>query len=175
MKCSSSDNELEKEKLLNCLYRSYFSKVKELAPDKLLAMSPASMYYEDMTRDFDDFWGCMLDGVPLDILMPQDSVGTGGCSLEEQPHMWQLWKKTADIHNVRLWCHLEIFERRAFGGTEPFVSADPARVRAQMNNVSPYVEKCICFEFPYFTGNAQGATRLKDEIFTPTTSSVIGV
>jgi len=159
--------DLVSEKLLNRLYREYFSKIKEIAPDKLVAMSPASMFHKGMKNDFLGFWDSLLQGVPLDILMPQDSLGTGGCSLENQSEMWQLWKLAADNNDVRLWCHLEIFERREFGGIRPFLAADPQRVLAQLRNVEPYVERCICFEYPYFAGEAEGAPELKKQIFAP--------
>lgn len=159
--------DLENEKLLNRLYREYFSKIKEIAPDKLVAMSPASMFHKGMKNEFLSFWDSLLDGVPLDILMPQDSIGTAGCSLENQSEMWQLWKMAADSNEVRLWCHLEIFERREFGGVRPFLSADPQRVLAQLKNVEPFVERCICFEYPYFAGDAEGAAELKKQIFAP--------
>ncbi len=157
--------EPEKEKALNYLYREYFGRIREIAPEKKLAVSPASMYYPGMESRFREFWAAMLDGVPLDILMPQDSIGSGCCSLSEQPEMWRLWREVADAHRIRLWCHMELFERREFGGTTPFRAAAPERVAMQLNNLAPYVEKCICFEFPYFAGKAEGGAQLKSRIF----------
>ncbi len=156
---------LSRERLLNSLYREYFSRVKELAPEKMLLMSPGSKYRKGMENDFHEFWLSMLDRVPLDVLAPQDSVGCCGCLLEEQPAMWHAWKRAADALGIHLWANTELFERTEFGGPEPFRAAAPERVLTQLENVSPYVEKCVCFEYPFFAREARGAAELRTRIF----------
>ena len=47
-------------------------------------MSPASIFYPDTEQNFLASWQAILDGVPLDILAPQDSIGCGCCSLYDQ-------------------------------------------------------------------------------------------
>lgn len=109
-------------------------------------MSPASIYEPGKCREFTDSWMAVLDGVPLDILAPQDSIGCGCCTLEEQPEMWSLWSRIAREKQIPLWANIELFERREFGGSAPFTAASAERIAAQCGNVSPYVEKCICWE-----------------------------
>lgn len=154
-----------KEKMLNKLYREYFSRLKELAPKKPIMMSPASFFCPGIKEHFNDYWSALLENVPLDILMPQDSIGCAACSLANQKTMWGFWKEVADKMDLTLWAHTEIFERQTFGGKTPFDAASPQRVAAQLRNLAPFVEKCICFEFPYFSNNAKGGKELKEKIF----------
>ena len=154
-----------KEKMLNTIYREYFSVLKELAPEKPIAISPGSLFCQSMQEHFLDYWMALLENVPLDILMPQDSIGTWGCSLVNQKTMWQFWRKVADAKGITLWSHTEIFERQHFRGKGDFTAASPERVIAQLHNLAPFVEKCICFEYPYFANNAPKAQVLKEKIF----------
>lgn len=41
-------------------------------------------FYPDTEQNFLASWQAILDGVPLDILPPQDSIGCGCCSLYDQ-------------------------------------------------------------------------------------------
>lgn len=153
------------ERRLNRLYRDYFSALKELAPEKDILMSPASKFHPGLENDFVECWLNLLDGVPLDILAPQDSIGCSGCSLADQPDMWECWRRVAEARNIRLWANIELFERRDFGGASPFDAASAERVAAQVRNVSPRVSKCVCWEYPYFAGNAPGGPELRRKIF----------
>jgi hypothetical protein len=77
--------------------------------------------------------------------------------------MWELWKKLADHVGCKLWANIELFERRTFGGEDPFDAASAERVKRQIINVADYVEKCVCWEFSYFiNGKANGSQALKD-------------
>ncbi len=138
--------DFKREKGLNRIYREYFGYVKKMIPGKKILMSPASIYEPGKCREFTDSWMAVLDGVPLDILAPQDSIGCGCCTLEEQPEMWSLWSRIAREKQIPLWANIELFERREFGGSAPFTAASAERIAAQCGNVSPYVEKCICWE-----------------------------
>ena len=155
----------EREKWMNRLYKEYFSIVKNLAPEKKILMSPASKYPAGFENDFLDFWDVMLNEVPLDILAPQDSIGCSGCLLSEQDNMWKLWKQMTSSKGITLWAHMELFERRCFGGPAPFISAPPERVLNQNKNIAPYIEKCICFEYPFFAKSAERADALRTKLF----------
>ena len=159
-----NERSAEREKGMNTLYREYFARVKDLAPEKQIMMSPASKFPAGHEDDFLDFWSVMLDGVPLDILCPQDSVGCSGCLLSEQDQMWKLWKRVTG-ERIHLWAHMELFERRCFGGPAPFISAPPERVLTQNKNLAPYIEKCVCFEYPFFAKGAERADRLRSKLF----------
>ncbi|MBQ9501288.1 MAG: DUF4434 domain-containing protein [Lentisphaeria bacterium] len=157
--------EPEAEKRLNRIYRNYLGRLAQAAPGKKFLISPATMYVPDSSRDFVEFWKVILDGLPPMILAPQDSVGTGCDLLPHAEEMWRLWKNVADHFGFPLWANIELFERVKFSGPDLFHAASPARVRAQINCAAPFVERCICWEYPFFTGRAVGAEALKHEIF----------
>ena len=152
------EHEMQYSKILGTFCRI----ARELLPDKPIVMSPSSKYFEGRDDEFIACWKNLFSiGVP-DILAPQDSIGCGGCNLANQSRMWALWKKLADETKCRLWANIELFERRAFGGEDPFDSASAERVNRQLANVAEYVEKCICWEFSYFVnGNANGSEALR--------------
>jgi hypothetical protein len=109
----------------------------------------------------------LLLKVPLDIMAPQDSIGCAGCNLGIQKAAWDIWAKICDNSGIELWANVELFERRSFGGAVPFVPAAPERVMAQINNVSSFVKKIICWEYPYFAGTkgAAGSELIRKFIF----------
>lgn len=140
----------------------FCSTARALLPGKKIVMSPASKYFENKDEEFLDCWRNIFSkGVP-DILAPQDSIGCGGCNLSNQSAMWKLWRRLADDVGCKLWANIELFERRTFGGEDPFDAASAERVKRQLTNVADYVEKCVCWEFSYFiNGKANGSQSLK--------------
>ena len=142
--------DLRREAGLNRIYREYLNRIKELAPEKKILMSPASIFYPDTEQNFLASWQAILDGVPLDILAPQDSIGCGCCSLYDQTELWRSWHRLAQLRKLSLWANIELFERKEFGGPAPFVTASPERIAAQCRNVAPFAEKNICWEALYF-------------------------
>ncbi|MBR2439676.1 MAG: DUF4434 domain-containing protein [Lentisphaeria bacterium] len=142
--------DLQREQRLHWIYQTYFSKIKEMAPEKKILMSPASKWIPGKEEDFIASWLALFDDVPLDILAPQDSIGCSGCTLDVMPQMWKLWRTVTDRAGITLWANIELFERMEFGGPEPFKTASADRIRQQCRAVAPFVEKCICWEALYF-------------------------
>ena len=142
---------LEKEKQLNHLHRTIFTELKNIAPDHLILISPGTKYFPDTQDEFKEAWSTMLDNVPLDIIAPQDSIGTCGNALATQSRTYQNWKDVTTKTGTRLWGNIELFQRTSFKKTDNFVTAAPNRVQAQLSNASPFVEKIICWEAMYFT------------------------
>lgn len=140
----------ETESMLNLLYRNFFGRVREMAPDKKLLISPGSKYFPGADDDFLAFWTSVFDKALPDIIAPQDSVGCCGCTLENLPDMWKLWKKLTDQLNITLWSNVELFERTEFGGPAPFRRADENRIARQVAVESVYAQKLICWEYPTF-------------------------
>ena len=146
----------ERERFMNELYRRYFSEIKEMLPDKQCAISPATKYGPEAESETIAGWLSILEGVPCDVIAPQDSIGTAGSNLRIQPAAWRAWGEIAQGTGLKLWANVELFERVSFGGEKPFISASPERVRQQLSNVGPHVEKVICWEYPYFVGKEPG-------------------
>ena len=142
--------DLKREERLHWIYQNYFRKIKELAPEKKILMSPSSFWIPGKSEDFTASWQALLDDVPLDILAPQDSIGCSSCKLEYMADVWSLWHQITQRNNISLWANIELFERVEFGGRTPFITASPERILQQCREVAPYVQKCICWEALYF-------------------------
>jgi hypothetical protein len=152
-----------REHIMNCLYGTLFRELKIMAPDKEIMISPASKYFPDMNNDFLDAWNVMLYNVPLDILVPQDSIGCCGTSLADQGHMYQLWRQVACTAGAELWGNIELFERVKFNDPENFVTATTERITAQINNAAPFVQKLVCWEALFFDLNTQNTALVKGQ------------
>jgi Domain of unknown function (DUF4434) len=143
--------DLEKEKFLNEVYREFCGTVKREAPDKNILMSPATKYFPGKMPEMIDSWLAILDDVPLDIMAPQDSIGTCGNELVHQTKTYKAWSEICSQNDITFWSNIEIFERKAaVRGTNHSIPASPKRVAAQINNAAPYAEKLICWEAPYY-------------------------
>ena len=143
--------DLEKEKFLNEIYREFCTTVKSEAPDKEIMMSPATKYFPGKMPEMVNSWLTILDKVPLDIMAPQDSIGTCGNQLIHQEETYKAWLKICRKSGITLWSNIEIFERNeSIRGMNHSVPASPERVASQINNAAPYAEKLICWEAPYY-------------------------
>ncbi len=163
----SVNRDVKKEKFLNELYCRYFSELKSLSPQHKILMCPATKHGDFNGEIIIEGWSNVLNKVPLDIMAPQDSIGCAGCNLGIQQAAWDTWAKICDNSGIKLWANVELFERRSFGGAVPFVPAAPERIMAQINNVSSFVKKIICWEYPYFAGTkgAAGSELIRKFIF----------
>ena len=145
----------EKEQKMNNLFKAFCSNVKKLVSDATLIISPYTLAFDDKDEEFVAAWSSMFDGVAMDILMPQDSIGTGCCSLPKQRKMWQLWKRVADNTDQKLWANVELFQRRSFVSNHPFDPVSLERLKHQMAHVTPYVEKICCWELISFPAHSK--------------------
>lgn len=157
------ERKIEHEAQYSKILGEFCRTARELLPGKKVVMSPASKYFEGKEDEFFSCWKNLFSVSSPDILAPQDSIGCGGSNLSNQSAMWSLWKRLADDVKCTLWANIELFERRVFGGEDPFDAASPERVRTQLANVAPYVTKAVCWEYSYFiNGNANGSKALRD-------------
>lgn len=147
----------EKEKRMNYLYRGFSDMVKDFNSDLKVITSPATMHRVDKTEIFKDFWNAILENSHIDILMPQDSIGTVCSYLHEMDTQWKSWKEVAGNNNIELWSHTEIFERRSYFQKVNLYPASPDRIAVQLALTAPYVTNHACWEMLYFADPASGA------------------
>ncbi len=115
-----------------------------------------------------DSWLEMLDGVPLDILAPQDSIGTCGNQLRHAEAMYKVWNAVCKERGVVFWSNIEIFQRgEDLSLLNHSFTADPERVVAQINLAAPFAEKLLCWEAPYYLCDPENprATALARAVF----------
>lgn len=150
------ERDLYTEKTLNSIYRDFCSRLKDLHPECGIVMSPGTKYYEGKLDEMIDSWNTILDGVQLDVMAPQDSIGCCGNTLEHQEITFKIWRQICDAKNIRFWSNVELFECRDCSKVNSAVPADPRRVAHQMSNAAKVAEKLICWEMVYFTDESSG-------------------
>lgn len=157
------------ELTMNNLYREILSEIKSAAPGKPILMSPGTRYYEGRDEEFCQSWLTLLKNVPLDIMAPQDSIGTCMSNLQVADKTYSLWKKMCDEAKIKFWSNIEIFERKDKIIREEnnySTTADYKKVYAQIEVAEKYAEKLICWEAPYylseeFSGRAAAELKAK--------------
>jgi hypothetical protein len=148
------ERNLKKELFLNELYRDFCNEVKCTDSNMQILMSPATKYFPNKMAEMADSWLAIMQDVPLDIMAPQDSIGTCGNLLRHQPETYKIWHQICQQQGIEFWSNIEIFERKdQITGTDYNVPAPSQRVTAQINHAAPYAKKLICWEAPYYLCN----------------------
>ena len=150
------ERDRQAESFLNAIYRAFCDRLKRNAPQCEILMSPATKYYPGKLAEMEESWNALLDGVQLDILAPQDSIGCGGLSLAHQQYTYPLWKKICDHRGIRFWSNIELFEGQDCSLVNPSIPAMPERIAVQIAAAAPYAEKLICWEMLHYTNDANG-------------------
>lgn len=146
----------EKERRMNTLYSEFVASVKGYDPKLKVITSPATKYFPGKEDEFLAFWESVIAGTGIDILMPQDSIGTCACMLSQMENAWKLWQQVAQQEHITLWSNTEIFERYWFDRDVNLFPANPERIAHQLALCSPYVEKHGCWEALYFASEYSG-------------------
>lgn len=156
----SGSRNKSREKMLNKYYKDILSEVKKSKMATL--MSPATAYFPGREKEALDFWCTLLDNVAVDILAPQDSIGSGCNRLATQSAAFQTWTAVSSRIKARLWSHVELFLRNDLNNQDNDVlPAEPERVLAQIANAAPWVEKLICWEAPFFLSAEAGPAGIR--------------
>ncbi len=155
----------ERERRMRTLYNGFADIVKGYDSSLKIIVSPATQHKPEDNPAFMDFWNAILQGTGIDILMPQDSVGTNGCLVRNIPQIWQAWKSVADANAIQLWAHIELFERRGFSKRNSLYPASTERIAAQLALTEPYVTGRCCWEAQYFASELAGPDGLRLQNF----------
>ena len=146
----------EREFRMNYLYRSFSGMVKEKYPEMKVIVSPATGHETENNGLFCEFWNAILEKSGVDVLMPQDSIGTGLSRISQMSGQWKAWKSVADDRKLKLWSHTEIFERRGYRPEDNLYPAAAERVAVQLALTEPYVERHCCWEALSFATDERG-------------------
>jgi hypothetical protein len=139
-----------REALLNHYYRQVCGGVKERMPGLPILLSPGTFYREGDEEDIYGFLHALFEGCPIDIMCPQDSVGTFGNRLPHLEPSFAIWQRLCKDLGFHLWVNVESFERVLSGTPQDFVAADFKRLAAQLSHASRVGEKIVSWEVPYF-------------------------
>ncbi len=139
-----------REVLLNHYYSDVCRGVKARMPDLPILFSPATLYSPGKDQEHHDFLFNLFNGCPLDILCPQDSIGTFGSRLQYLQPSFAIWQQVCQELGCTLWVNVESFERRLAGTAQDFVPADFQRLAVQLAHASQVGQKIVSWEVPYF-------------------------
>jgi len=151
----------EREKLLNGYFTQVCQGVKELMPELPILMSPGTYYTEDKEQAIYQFLYNLFAGCPVDIVAPQDSIGTFGNRLPHLKRSFEIWKRVCDELGITLWVNAESFERVKMGTPSDFVPADFARLSVQLAHAQQVGSKIVSWEVPYFYSPQAGERGIK--------------
>jgi hypothetical protein len=140
----------EREMLLNRYYSDVCRGVKASMPGLPILFSPATLYSPNTDQEHHDFLFNLFNGCPLDILCPQDSIGTFGNRLEYLEPSFAIWQQVCQELGCTLWVNVESFERRLAGTAQDFISADFERLAVQLAHAGQVGQKSVSWEVPYF-------------------------
>ena len=155
----------KQEEKMHFLYKEFVSMVKEENSSRKVICSPGTKYFPGKEDEFAESWMAILEGVGMDILMPQDSVGTCSCPLIYSEKLWKRWHRISRQAGCRLWGNIELFERKSFTEEINLIPALPKRVAAQITNIAPFVEKLCCWEAGYFASDKAGVKGIRLKSF----------
>lgn len=148
----TGERDSKRETFLGTLYGELFNEIRNLDSSIKIMMSPATFYYPaDKMNAMSDAWNAMFSKASPDILAPQDSIGCGCITLENQDTAYRAWSEICRFNKIRFWSNIEIFECCKHSSPEHIRRVAPTeRVIAQINNAAPYVEKMITWEALYY-------------------------
>lgn len=117
---------------------------QRLTPNCVNLIAP---YYIKVARN-DDYFVRQLEKMNIDIIAYQDGVGVNHSRLEDTARYYEtLYKAHARACRARLWADMELFYFQDHAGGN-LISADfNTRIIRQMENISPYVDKILCYQY----------------------------
>jgi hypothetical protein len=151
----------EREAKLNHYFRSICQGVRAMIPGLPILASPGTYYYEGLESETRDFLIALFQGVGIDDMAPQDSIGTFGNRLKTLAASFQIWKDVCAATGMKLWVNVESFQRAEVNTTSDFVPADFERLAVQLHNASQVGEKIVSWEVPYFYSALAGERGLR--------------
>jgi hypothetical protein len=139
----------EHEKVLNRYYSAVCQEVKGLLPELPILVSPGTFYIEGLDQDNYEFLMNIYQGCPVDIIAPQDAIGSGGNRLAHLELSFNIWKRVCIELGIKLWVNVESFERLTIGTANDFAPASFERLSIQLESANKFGEKIITWEAPY--------------------------
>ena len=140
----------DREKILNTYFREVCQGVKDRTPSMPILFSPGTYFQENKEQEIHDFLYNLFAGCPLDIMCPQDLIGTFGNRLPHLQPSFAIWRQICDELSIKLWVNVESFEREKAGTTLDFGPAAFERLAVQLSHASQVGEKIVSWEVPYF-------------------------
>lgn len=122
-------------------YRAF---LRSLTPGKPLLIAP----YGVAKITFDEAFTEQLRSIDCDFIAWQDGVGIANGGAEAAGEAFRQLRKAHDAAGrARLWADMEVFRFEGAAYRSALIPADPQRIRAQLDAISPHVEKVLIYQF----------------------------
>ncbi len=96
----------------------------------------------------DDLYVKQLESLDLDIIAYQDEVGVQKTLVEQEAAYYEaLYKAHEKAGRAKIWADMEVFEFEGTVYQSALLPAPWERVKAQMEAISPFVEKIIIYAY----------------------------
>lgn len=116
---------------------------RALMPDAPTMIAP----YGTNKVQADDTYVRQLEALEVDIVAYQDEIGVQKSTVEQTPGYYEALRRVHDkVPQVALWADVEIFEFEGAVYKSPLLPAPFARVRRQLDAVSPYVDEVLVYQ-----------------------------
>ncbi len=144
------------------------TRFRNLAPEKPLLIAP----YGTCIMRTDDTYVKQLEQLDADIFAYQDEIGVQKADVSQTAKFFENLRKAHNkVGGKALWADVEVFEFEGKVYHSALLPAKFERVKQQLQNVAPFVDRILIYEYPGLINpanssayNAQpGAAELYDE------------
>ena len=141
---------------------------RELTPDKKTLIAP---YGTNLALANNRYVRCLSE-LDVDFVAYQDEVGVRKTKVDRTKRIFEKLRKAHDkAGRSQLWADIELFDFEGMVYKSALVPADFERVRKQIENVAPYVDKILSYQYlgimnpadsPSFSGHPNSARLYED-------------
>src|SRR5262249_6994996 len=117
--------------------------LRSLSQEKKILIAP---YGTNKVQETDRFVE-QIQSLGVDFVAYQDEVGVRKTRVEELEEIYTRLKRLHDRAGVPLWADVEIFEFEGEVYESPLIPASLERIQRQLEAISPYVEKLLCYQY----------------------------
>lgn len=117
--------------------------LRGLAPDRKILIAPYGTNKVAETARFVE----QIQTLGVDYIAYQDEVGVRKTRVEELDAIYARLRRLHDRAGLPLWADVEIFEFEGEVYRSPLLPARLERIQRQLEIISPYVEKILCYQY----------------------------
>ena len=122
----------------------YAARGRSLLPESKVLIAP----YGTRLLRADDAYAAQLERIDADMIAYQDEVGVKKSVPEETAAFYEGLRRVHDLAGrSALWADIELFRFEGEVYRSALLPADMDRIRRQMESVSPYVDKVLCYQY----------------------------
>lgn len=117
----------------------------ELTPDKKTLIAP---YGTNLALANNRFVHTLAE-LDVDFIAYQDEVGVRKTKVDRTARIFEKLRKAHDkAGRAELWADIELFDFEGIVYKSALVPADFERIKKQLENVAPYADKILCYQYP---------------------------